>query len=181
MLLNLIFAAAALAATDAAPSNGQSVSSIDKDFISRHYPSRALAAGEQGPVGFRVEIDEQGIVKSCNVTASSGFERLDNETCDLIVEHVKFRPVLDSEGVAREARHDGVINWRIPGAAAAAKVAAASEKGPDKVVCKRIQKTGSLVSSSRVCMTAREWSQQADQYQDEYGALQGRQGSTNGQ
>lgn len=178
MLLDLLLVAAAVAANAETPA-APSVRSIDKEFIFSQYPARALAAGEQGPVRFRVEINEKGVVQSCKVTASSGFERLDRETCDLIVEHAKFKPVLDSEGIAREAIHDGVVNWRIPGGSAPAKLATAGS-GPDKVICKRIEKTGSLVARSRVCMTAREWSQQADQYQDEYGALQGRQGSTNG-
>ena len=127
---------------------------------------------------FRVEIDEQGVVQSCKVVGSSGFERLDRETCDLIVEHATFKPIRDSEGIARDAVHEGLVNWRIPGAASATKVAASTEKGPDKVICKRIQKTGSLVARSRTCMTAREWAKQAEQYQDEYGAIQGRHGST---
>jgi TonB family protein len=180
MLLNLLFVAAAFAATESGTANNQSVQSKDSEFIFSQYPPRALAAGEQGAVKFRVEIDETGRVQGCKVTGSSGFKRLDDETCDLIVEHATFKPVLDSEGKAREAIHDGVVNWRIPGAPAAAKVASSGGQGPDKVICKRVQKTGSLVSSSRTCMTAREWSQQADQYQDEYGAIQGRQGSSRG-
>lgn len=180
MLLHIVLAAAALAATDAGSSDTQSVRSNDSEFIFSQYPPRALAAGEQGPVKFRVEIDEKGIVQSCKVTGSSGHERLDLETCNLVVEHSKFKPVLDSEGIAREAMHDGIVNWRIPGGTAPIKLVTAGGEAPDKVICKRVEKTGSLVSRSRVCMTAREWSQQADQYQDEYGALQGRQGSTNG-
>lgn len=178
MLLNALLFAAALTAADAGSSGTQSVRSNDKEFIFSHYPPRALAAGEQGAVKFRVEIDEQGVVQSCKIVGSSGFERLDRETCDLIVEHATFKPIRDSEGIARDAVHEGLVNWRIPGAASVAKVAASTEKGPDKVICKRIQKTGSLVSRSRTCMTAREWARQAEQYQDEYGALQGRQGST---
>lgn len=180
MLLSLLFVAAAFGGADAGSANNRSVSSSDKEFIFSQYPPRALAAGEQGLVKFRVEIDEEGNVKSCKVTASSGHVRLDDETCNLIVEHARFKPVLDGEGKAREALHDGLVNWRIPGSPTPIKVAIAADKGPDKVICKRVQKTGSLVARSRVCMTAREWSQQADQYQDEYGAIQGRQGATNG-
>lgn len=181
MLLSMFLAAAALTAADSGSAGGQSVRSIDNEFIFSQYPPRALAAGEQGSVKFRVEIDEKGIIQSCKITGSSGHERLDLETCNLLVEHVRFKPVQDSEGKAREAIHDGVVNWRIPGASSPIRlVTASSSEAPDKVVCKRIQKTGSLVSSSRVCMTAREWALQNERYQDELGALQGRQGSTNG-
>ena len=181
MLLNLLLVAAAFAGAESGSVNNQSVGSSDKEFIFSQYPPRALAAGEQGVVRFRVEIDEQGSVRSCKVTATSGYARLDDETCNLMVEHTRFKPVLDKEGKARDAIHDGMVNWRIPGASATTKVAAATGKAPDKVVCKRIQKTGSLVARSRVCMTEREWARQAEQYQDEVGAVQGRQGSTNGQ
>ena len=180
MLLSLLFAAAAFAAAESAPATGQSVQSKDNEFIFSQYPPRALAAGEQGSVKFRADVDEEGNVRGCKVTASSGYERLDRETCDLIVEHANFKPVLDREGKAREAAHDGIVNWRIPGASAPVKITFTNDSTPDKVICKRIQKTGSLVSRSRVCMTAREWSQQADQYQDEYGAMQGRQGTSRG-
>lgn len=180
MLLNLLFVAAAFAGADSVSASNQSAGSNFKEFIFSQYPPRSLAAGEQGSVKFRVEVDEMGNVQSCEVTASSGYDRLDDETCNLIVEHAKFKPVLDSDGKAREALHDGIVNWRIPGSSATTKVAIATDKGPDKVICKRVEKTGSLVSRSRVCMTAREWSMQADQVQDEYGALQGRMGSTNG-
>lgn len=180
MLMDLLLAAAAFATAGTGSPNAQSVRSEDKEFIFSQYPPRALAAGEQGTVKFRVEIDEKGIVQSCKVTGSSGYERLDLETCNLIVENAKFKPMFDSEGIARDAVHDGMVNWRIPGAPSANKLVTVGGQAPDKVICKRIEKTGSLVSRSRVCMTAREWARQADQYQDELGALQGRQGSTNG-
>jgi len=181
MLLNLLLVTAAFAATDAASSTAQSVRSNDKEFVFSQYPPRALAAGEQGSVKFRVEIDEEGVIQSCKVTGSSGYERLDLETCDLMVEHAKFKPVADRQGETQRAVHDGVVNWRIPGASSPVRLVTASNEAPDKVICKRVQKTGSLVSRSRVCMSARDWSKQADHYQEEYGSIQGRQGSSRGQ
>lgn len=95
-----------------------------------------------------------------------------------MVEHAKFYPVVDSKGKALNAAHLGFVNWRIPGVALTSTVAAASQKPGEKIVCKRVQKTGSLVSSSRTCMTKKDWSQQADRYQEDWGATQGRQGSS---
>jgi len=169
---------AAVVATSA--DTGQFVRSKNDEFVFNQYPPRALAAGEQGSVRFRAEVNANGIVMSCKVTGGSGHERLDAETCDLIVDHASFKPVLDSEGKGREASHDGIVNWRIPGAAPPAKVASVSGKSPNEVVCKRITKTGSLVSHSRLCLTRREWSQYADRNQDQYGEIQGRLGSTHG-
>lgn len=167
----LLFVAAAIAA-----SPEQSVQSKNDEFIFRHYPPRAKAAGEQGTVKFRAEADANGNVMSCKVTGSSGFRRLDEETCDLIVVHAKFKPTIDAEGFAREAVHDGVVNWRIPGSLMATQVASIGGRPLDEIVCKRTTKTGSLVARSRVCMTRQEWVAQAEHNQADWGDLQGRKG-----
>ena len=169
----------ALASASAPPQEAdQSVQSKNGEFIFSQYPRRALAAGEQGSVRFRAQVDEKGNVLSCKVTEGSGHKRLDKETCDLIVDHASFKPTMDTGGRAREAIHDGIVNWRIPGAAAPAKVASIGGKSPDEVVCKRITKTGSLVSHSRLCLTRREWVRYAEENQDRYGEVQGRFGSS---
>lgn len=177
MLQGLLFAALAIAAASPSESGFQSKNG---EFIFSKYPPRALAAGEQGAVRFRAEVDEKGNVVACQVTSGSGHPRLDQETCDLIVNHATFAPTLDATGKARAAVHDGLVNWRIPGAAAPAKVQIASADKPDKVICKRIEKTGSLIAHSRLCLTQRDWTRYEDETQDEWGALQGRKGTTNG-
>ena len=178
MLSSLLALAAAVAVSGLAAGSDQSVQSKNGEFIFSKYPPRALAAGEQGAVRFRAEVDAKGNVLGCKVTEGSGFERLDRETCDLIVDHASFKPALDSEGIAREAVHDGIVNWRIPGAAPSAQTAMIAGKSPDEVVCKRVSKTGSLVSRSRLCMTRREWVRYVEQNQDRYGEVQGRFGSS---
>lgn len=180
MMFELLLFALAAAGFDAGSANDQTADTKDNEFIFNRYPPRALAAGEQGRVNFRVDIDKEGSVTGCTVIAGSGYERLDRETCDLMVEHAKFNPVVGADGKARSAAHIGFVNWRIPGIALTSTIASERQKPREKVVCKKVQKTGSLVSNSRTCMTAREWSKQADQYQDDYGAIQGRQGSSRG-
>ena len=174
MLSSLFLIAAAITSPDVA----QSVESRNGEFIFSQYPPRALAAGEQGSVRFRAEADAKGNVMSCKVTEGSGHKRLDRETCDLIVDHASFKPALDSGGIAREAIHEGIVNWRIPGVTpATTKIAG---KSPDEVICKRVNKTGSLVARSRLCLTQREWSIYAQKNQDEFGEIQGKYGSTHG-
>ena len=148
------------------------------EFIFSKYPPRALARGEQGAVRFRVDADKKGNVLGCKVTASSGFPRLDAETCELVVNHASFTPAIDNGGKARAATHDGLVNWRIPGATALAPNKMASNAAvPAKIICRRVEKTGSLVARSRLCLTQREWDRYADQVQDEWGSMQGRQGT----
>lgn len=180
-MISSIMLLALASVTSTAVDEGRPVQTRNGEFIFRQYPPRAKAAGEQGPVRFRAEVDAKGNVMSCKVIGSSGYRRLDDETCEMIVDHATFKPTLDSDGKARDAIHDGLVNWRLPGtpaAAQAAKIAAAEP--PDKIICKRVPKTGSLVTHSRLCMTAREWEHKADQFQDDWGSLQGRYGSTNG-
>ena len=178
MLPSLLSMIAVMSVAGVAPDATQSVQAKNGEFIFSQYPPRALAAGEQGSVSFRAEVDAKGNVMSCRVLEGSGHQRLDRETCDLIVDHASFKPALDSDGKAREAIHEGFVNWRIPGVTpASTKIAG---KSPDEVVCKRITKTGSLVSHSRLCLTRREWSQYADRNQDQYGEIQGKFGNTHG-
>ena len=173
-----VLLAVAAASTVQAADGVAPVQSKNGEFIFSQYPPRALAAGEQGAVRFRAEVDAKGNVMGCKVTEGSGFERLDRETCELIIDHATFKPTLDPDGKAREAIHDGVVNWHIPGAAPATKVAQVGGRSPDEVVCKRQTKTGSLVSHSRLCMTRREWVRYVEQNQDRYGEVQGRFGSS---
>lgn len=57
------------------------------------------------------------------------------------------------------------------------RVAAAETDSMDKIVCRRITRTGSLVAQTRLCKTRREWSRDADRHQSEWGGMQGRQGT----
>jgi len=160
------------AVTATAPAENSPVQSKNGEFIFRQYPPRAKAAGEQGSVRFQAEVDAKGNVMSCKVTQGSGHERLDRETCELIANYASFRPALDSEGTAREATHDGVVNWRLPGVVPAAKVASIGGRPLDEVVCKRSSKTGSLIATTKRCMTRREWIQFAEEHQDDVKELQ---------
>jgi protein TonB len=165
-----------IAMSATAPDLAPTVQSKNGEFIFSQYPPRAKAAGEQGSVRFQAEVDAKGNVMSCKVTQGSGFERLDRETCDMIVDHASFKPTLDTEGRARSATHDGIVNWRLPGRSPPRGKIALGGGSLDEVVCKRSAKTGSLVVSSRVCMTRREWTAQAQKIQDDWSSMQGRQG-----
>lgn len=178
MLHSLLLVAFALAANGTALSSDRaSIQSKNGEFIFGKYPRGALARGEQGSVRFRAEADARGNVLGCQVVQSSGFPRLDAETCEMIVSHAAFAPAIDAGGKARAAVHDGVVNWRIPGASATVPKTA-SARDLDKITCKRITKTGSLVAYSRLCMTRREWGRSADRNQSEWGEMQGMKGSS---
>jgi TonB family protein len=169
----------------AAPSSDAAARDANNwDVILNQYPARARAAGEQGAVGFRVSLDRDGYASACEVTRSSGYSRLDNETCELIMNRATFKGVKDGGGRKVSSVHEGVLNWRLPGAAAATpQVQTASAKAAgsaEKLICKRKVRTGSLAGYERTCLTRAEWQRFADRTREEWGELQGTKGNTNG-
>lgn len=145
------------------------------------YPHRALAAREEGAVGFIVGLDNKGQVTDCKVTHSSGHPRLDAETCDLVSLHAQFKP--DATGsMSQVQQHEGMIVWRLPGSNSQfppprpVTIVSAVEK----TVCKKVPVTGSNVSFERTCMTPTEWTKQADNMRQPWEEMQGKKGSTSG-
>jgi protein TonB len=131
----------------------------NREFILKQYPKRALAAGEHGIVYFRINLDRDGRLRGCEVTLSSGFPRLDEETCELMVAHGVFKPVRDETGRLTNPTHNGAIKWVLPDGIKPAAVPnkLASAERPEKLICRRMQKNGSWAMTERRCLTAREW------------------------
>jgi TonB family protein len=78
-----------------------------------NYPKESLARGEQGIVRYKVKIDGRGRPRQCEVTESSGFARLDQATCSLLMERAKFAPAKDRRGRGRGSIYEGKITWRL--------------------------------------------------------------------
>ncbi len=151
--------------------------------LDQYYPTRALAAREQGPVGFRVKIDASGQPTECQVTQSSGYPLLDKETCDLITLRAVFKRA-DGISGSQVSTHEGVVNWKLPASMSIVTTTSpqrlASAVAPEKKVCKKTARTGSLVATERVCMTPSQWKRQSDESKQAWEEIQGRKGSTNG-
>lgn len=133
------------------------------EIVFQNYPPRALAAGEEGPVFFTVTLDKDARPITCQVTHGSGHPLLDEETCNLIVEHAEFGKSRDANGNLVKVA-EGVVNWTLPGHTPAPinmSVLASSSK-PEPQVCKRTARVGSLASFERTCMTPSEWAKQSD-------------------
>lgn len=168
-----------LAASAAAAAPQATIEAENAEYLLKNYPPRARAAGEQGRVGFRIDVDRQARVLNCTIVESSGYPMLDRETCEVISEHARFKPTLDRDGRPVEATHVGYMNWKLPTSASAGaapagtKLASAQGDDLDKVVCKKFVKTGSLVQSTRTCKTRREWAKQQIRAQEDWGAAQG--------
>jgi TonB family protein len=78
------------------------------------YPAEAAAKGEEGAVGFRLEVGADGRVTGCAITRSSGSASLDGATCRLMRSRARFRPALDSQGRPTDDVVASRIVWRLP-------------------------------------------------------------------
>jgi TonB family protein len=181
---SIIIAAGLIAAVPAfaqAPDPKAAQNSANWDVFLKLYPPRALAAKEEGAVGFAVTLDDKGLVTNCQVTHSSGHPLLDEETCKLVTMNAQFKP---DAGLApsQVKTHQGVIAWKLPDSTTRLSTpqAVSSSTAPEKVVCKKSIKTGTLASVERTCMTPREWARQADEMKQPWEDMQGKKGSTSG-
>jgi protein TonB len=149
------------------------------EIVFQNYPPRALAAGEQGAVFFLVTLDKDAQPTSCQVTHGSGHPLLDAETCNLIVQHAVFKSARDANGHVVRETAEGVVNWTIPGRAPVPvnPVLLTDNEKPEKQVCKKNLKMGTLSGYERVCMTPTEWARQGDEMKRRYDDMQGRKGS----
>ena len=178
MGLGFIALAASLpAAAKEKPAEAAARDAANQALMLANYPPRARAAGEQGRVYFTISLDRDGRLRSCEVTRSSGFPRLDAETCELMVAHGVFKTVKDEAGrLVRKPVHEGAINWVLPKAEVAGKAPVgqklASVVKPERLICRRISKTGSLATTERRCLTSREWDQGDEYARDEVKRLQ---------
>lgn len=142
--------------------------SINRDFIASHYPPAARKAGEQGQVGFKVTIEPDGSLSTCEVTQASGFSALDNATCALILRHASFPTVRDAAGRAVRVVRLGHIDWKLPrGTVTASASTKRTTENPDQIICKRFQAPGSWIIKNRQCMTRAEWRRQERTVRDE--------------
>jgi TonB family protein len=150
------------------------------EIIFQNYPPRALAAGEQGAVFFLVTLDKDARVSSCEVTHGSGHPLLDAETCELIVLHAVFKSARDANGHLIKHTTEGVVNWTLPGHAPQPvnPILLTGKDKPEKEVCKKNLRMGTLSSVERICMTPSEWARQSDEMKRPWDEIQGKKGST---
>ena len=180
-ILGLVLVAAATAQAET-PAEQTARLAQNWDTLQQYYPARARRAGEQGLVGFSIRIDKAGHPTNCEVTHTSGYRSLDDETCQLVLIHAKFKPMKDAEGHKINFVTEGVVNWQIPGASGpmipATPAAVTAANAPEKMICKRNVKIGTLAGSERTCMTKRDWERMSDEMMAPYEEWQGAKGFT---
>jgi protein TonB len=149
------------------------------EFLWKYYPPGAAKRGEQGRVAFRLTVEPTGVISTCDVTESSGFKVLDDETCEIMSLYAQLKPPRNSEGRAVRAQQNGFIVWRLPpGATQLASARTKTMPKPDQMICRKDITTGSLIATTKQCMTRAEWTRANADMRDHWEGLQGR-GYTN--
>jgi TonB family protein len=83
-------------------------------FRQAGYPRAALERGEQGDVGFRLVVGPDGRVGRCDVTQSSGSQRLDDATCRILLHDARFTPARDHAGTPVADVVASRVRWTLP-------------------------------------------------------------------
>lgn len=78
------------------------------------YPADSLDAREQGELTASFDVTEAGRVENCRIVRSSGYLRLDDATCPLIEERVRYRPAADAKGVPIRSSDVRAWRWVLP-------------------------------------------------------------------
>jgi TonB family protein len=184
MVFRLSVLVGLLASSPALAQTSDSKAAQDKlnwDIFQKLYPPRAIAAHEEGAVGFTVTLDSKGQVTRCQVTHTSGHPQLDEETCKIITMNAVFTPD-PNLGPSQTKKHEGLITWKLPGWATALEPPkpVTPAAAPEQIVCKKVLRAGTLAGFERTCMTPTQWAKQSDAMKQPYEDMQGKKGSSNG-
>jgi protein TonB len=115
VLAGALLASGATACEDeAAAAPARAKANLTSLFSDQDYPAAALAAREQGDVGFALDVGADGRVTACAVTRSSGSSALDSATCRLIQSRARFTPARDARGATVPDKVRGRISWILP-------------------------------------------------------------------
>ena len=111
-LLTCASAAFARQATDAAPA--KPVGSPGSWIMQDDYPPVAARLGMTGNTSFKLSVDATGKPTRCVISESSGFDVLDNATCDRLITNAKFTPAHDRAGKPIESTYSNRVIWTLP-------------------------------------------------------------------
>lgn len=78
------------------------------------YPARALREEAEGTSAIEWDINDQGRVENCRVTASSGNSDLDAAACSLITRRGRYQAALDQNGNPMRSTDRRRVVWRMP-------------------------------------------------------------------
>lgn len=78
------------------------------------YPPSAIRAGAQGTTAISWDINAEGRVENCVVTASSGNADLDRAACAALTRRARYTPAVDQNGAPIRSKSSRRVRWVLP-------------------------------------------------------------------
>lgn len=103
--------------TPSAPSNPHGpipVGPLNSWIETSDYPLSALAENAEGTSYYRLTVNPDGEVISCEITRSSGTAALDQATCRNIQRRARFTAATNQSGDGIMGRYEGSYAWQLP-------------------------------------------------------------------
>ena len=97
---------------------------LSKIITSDDYPMSALRNGEEGVVGFILDVGADGRVPSCIVVRPTKSDALNGATCRLMQVRMRFTPAIDSTGQPAPSRMAQEVRWTLQKSSAKGSVTA---------------------------------------------------------
>lgn len=113
------------------------------------YPDVALRFGLGGVSAFRLYIGPEGAVDYCDITASSGLQLLDDQTCILLRERAHFTPARDARGQAARDVYTSRVIWKIPSGPGSGELPLAPRHAELRMLIDRLGKISSCSEQSQ--------------------------------
>lgn len=82
---------------------------------SEDFPQKALWAGHNGLIHFRLDVDEAGKVFRCRVLFRTAPDDFADRSCLILSQRAKFSPALDTKGSPVKSYYIGRIRWQAGG------------------------------------------------------------------
>ena len=130
--------------------------------VDKSYPAESALRGEQGDVTFRVRTNRKGQIDGCQVIHSSGYKRLDEATCDMILRGATAKPLQEANGFRIAGVRDAFVEWRLPPQYAINAAPFDTRPGSASVTfdCHRQIRKASIIIQEKTCVTDQEWKKQ---------------------
>ena len=78
------------------------------------YPGISIRHLEEGNARYQVSVATNGRVEDCRILSSTGYQRLDEATCQLLKRRARFDPAKNANGEVVAGSYTGTVTWQIP-------------------------------------------------------------------
>ena len=80
-------------------------------FHEGDFPNKAMIAGHDGLVRFRLDVDAAGIPQGCRALYRTSPDEFTEQTCKLLIQRARFLPALDSTGRPVKSFYINDVRW----------------------------------------------------------------------